>query len=207
VFIGGSIATRWDFRLSPFIVINSGAPFDIVSGTDPFGTTIFNTARPGIAGGSGSGIVCKTGYECFNPNPTPGEEILTRNSGRSPGNESVNLRLAKTFGFGPTREGSSNAGGGNRGGGPGGGPGGGRGPGGPGGPMGGMFGNPTTSHRYNLTLSVQARNLLNHVNPGPINGIVTSPLFGESNALAGGFGAFSQPANNRRLEFQARFTF
>jgi carboxypeptidase family protein len=207
VFIGGSIATRWNFRLSPFIVINSGAPFDIVSGTDPFGTTIFNTARPGIASGSGSGIVCKTGYECFNPNPTPGEEILTRNSGRSPGNESVNLRLAKTFGFGPTREGSSNAGGGNRGGGPGGGPGGGRGPGGPGGPMGGMFGNPTTSHRYNLTLSVQARNLLNHVNPGPINGIVTSPLFGESNALAGGFGAFSQPANNRRLEFQARFTF
>ena len=73
--------------------------------------------------------------------------------------------------------------------------------------MGGIFGNPTTPHRYNLTFSVQARNLLNHVNPGPINGIVTSPLFGESTALAGGFGAFAQPANNRRLEFQARFQF
>jgi len=75
------------------------------------------------------------------------------------------------------------------------------------GPMGGMFGGPSTGKRYNLTLSVQARNLLNHVNPGPINGIVTSPLFGESNSLAGGFGAFSQSGNNRRLELQARFQF
>jgi hypothetical protein len=76
-----------------------------------------------------------------------------------------------------------------------------------GGPMGGMFGNPTTGKRYNLTFSVSARNLLNHVNPGPINGIVTSPLFGESNSLAGGFGAFAQPGNNRRLELQVRFQF
>ena len=50
----------------------------------------------------------------------------------------------------------------------------------------------STGQRYNLTFSVQARNLLNHVNPGPINGIVTSPLFGESNNLAGGVGAFAQ---------------
>jgi hypothetical protein len=54
---------------------------------------------------------------------------------------------------------------------------------------------------------VQARNLLNHVNPGPINGIVTSPLFGESNNLAGGVGAFAQSGLNRRVELQARFTF
>jgi len=54
---------------------------------------------------------------------------------------------------------------------------------------------------------VQARNLLNHVNPGPINGIVTSPLFGTSNTLAGGFGAFAENGNNRRFEMQARFTF
>jgi len=75
--------------------------------------------------------------------------------------------------------------------------------------MGGMFGGggSDTGKRYNLTFSVNARNLLNHVNPGPINGNVTSPLFGESNSLAGGFGAFSQNGNNRRLEFQVRFAF
>jgi hypothetical protein len=54
---------------------------------------------------------------------------------------------------------------------------------------------------------VQARNLLNHVNPGPVNGIISSPLFGESNSLAGGFGAFAQSGNNRRIDLQARFTF
>jgi hypothetical protein len=73
--------------------------------------------------------------------------------------------------------------------------------------MGGMFGGANTGKRYNLTFSVQARNLLNHVNPGPINGIVTSPLFGQSNTLAGGFGAFSENGNNRRLELQMRFQF
>ena len=72
----------------------------------------------------------------------------------------------------------------------------------------GMFGGgANTGRRYNLTLSVQARNILNHVNPGQINGTLTSPLFGQSNTLAGGFGAFAENGNNRRLELQARFTF
>jgi hypothetical protein len=58
-----------------------------------------------------------------------------------------------------------------------------------------------------LTLSVSSRNLLNHLNPGPIIGNINSPLFGQSNQLGGGFGAYSDGANNRRLEFQARFAF
>jgi hypothetical protein len=214
-FLGGNIATKWDFRLSPFVVINSGAPFNITTGTDEFGTTLYN-ARPGLVTDpslvpAGTTLI-QTPYGLLDPNPKPGGEPgevnLPRNYGRSPGSVSVNLRLAKTFGFGPSRETSgsrpSGMGGGGGGGGHDHGP-----PGGGGmmGGMGGMFGNPTTSKRYNLTLSIQARNLLNHVNPGPINGIVTSPLFGESNSLAGGFGAFSQSGNNRRLELQARFQF
>jgi hypothetical protein len=61
--------------------------------------------------------------------------------------------------------------------------------------------------RWKLTLSVSARNLLNHLNPGPIIGNINSPMFGESNQLAGGSGAYANGANNRRLEFQARFAF
>ncbi len=223
-FLGGSIATKWDFRLSPFVVINSGAPFNILTGTDPYDTSIINTARPGLVTDpsevpKGETLI-QTPYGLLDPNPLqsnlqlkPGEVILPRNFGRSPGSVSVNLRVAKTFGFGPSREGSSNrpqgggdggghgGGGGGRGGPPGGGMMGG------GGPMGGMFGNPTTGKRYNLTFSIQARNLLNHVNPGPVNGVLGTPLFGESNSLAGGFGAFAQPGNNRRLELQVRFQF
>jgi hypothetical protein len=61
--------------------------------------------------------------------------------------------------------------------------------------------------RLKLTLSISARNLLNHLNPGPIIGNINSPMFGESNQLGGGSGAYANGANNRRLEFQARFAF
>ena len=47
-FIGGSINTKWNMRFSPFINLNSGAPFDITSGSDLYGTSLFNS-RPGIA--------------------------------------------------------------------------------------------------------------------------------------------------------------
>jgi hypothetical protein len=76
-----------------------------------------------------------------------------------------------------------------------------------GGGPGGMFGGGATSHRYNLTVSVSGRNILNHDNPGPIIGNLTSPLFGQANSIAGGFGAFAENANNRRLELQLRFQF
>jgi Carboxypeptidase regulatory-like domain len=216
-FIGGTIAAPWGLMVAPFITANSGAPFNITSPTDPYGDTLFNE-RPGIAAPNSPGAI-QTPYGWLNPNPTPGEAILPRNYGRSPGNVSFNLRLSKTFGFGGSREGSSNnnrdfGGGGPPGGGPRGGGGGGRGgpggfAGGPGGGPGGFFRglNGSTGQRYNLTFSVQARNILNHVNPGPINGLLTSPLFDQSNSLAGGFGAFSQSGLNRRIDLQARFTF
>jgi hypothetical protein len=79
--------------------------------------------------------------------------------------------------------------------------------------MRGIFAPPTTSHRYNLSVSLSARNILNYNNPGPIVGNVTSPLFGLSNTLAGGFGGgpgmggFAESADNRRLELQLRFSF
>jgi hypothetical protein len=230
-FIGGSITTKWDIRLAPFIQMNSGGPFDITTGTDLFGTQLYNS-RPGIATDPNTPGVIQTAYGLLDPNPKPGEAILPRHFGRSPGSITVNLRLARTFGFGPARERAANAGGGDFGGGggdrgPGGGgdhgPGGGgpRGGGGPGGggarggggmAMGGMRGGMgggggSTNRRYNLTLSVQARNLLNHVNPGPIYGNITSPFFGTFNSVAGGFGAFAENGNNRRLEMQLRFAF
>ena len=43
----------------------------------------------------------------LDPNPTPDETILPRNFGRGPGSVTVNMRLSKTFGFGPAREGSA----------------------------------------------------------------------------------------------------
>jgi hypothetical protein len=201
VFMGGSINTKWNMRLSPFVVVQSGPPFDITTGSDLYGTTLFNS-RPGIAQ---SVTPIKYDGLYLDPNPTQGEAILPRNFGRGPGSVTVNMRLSKTFGFGPVREGGS-------GGGPGGGGGHRGGPGSPystGGGFHSIFAPPTTSHRYNLTVSLSARNLLNHTNPGPIIGTITSPLFGLANQMQGGFGGggFNENANNRRLELQMRFTF
>ncbi len=66
------------------------------------------------------------------------------------------------------------------------------------------FGN-ETSHRYNLTLSVSARNLLNNVNYAPPIGNLNSPIFGTSNALAGP--PFSSGSANRRIDLQMLFSF
>ncbi len=60
---------------------------------------------------------------------------------------------------------------------------------------------------YTLTTSASARNLLNHLNPGPVIGNINSTLFGQSNAIAAGTGAFQNSANNRRLEFQLQLGF
>jgi hypothetical protein len=195
--VGGSINTRWNVRLSPYVTAQSGTPFDITSGTDLYGTTLFN-GRPGIAADPARAGVVATRYGLLDPIPLPGEKLLGRNSGRGPGQITVNLRVGKTIGFGPLKEGAT---------------GGGRAAGAPPlsapGGMRGLFSPPTTGHRYNLTFGVSGRNILNHNNPGPIIGNVTSPLFGRANQIAGtpnGEG-FSETASNRRIELQVRFQF
>ncbi len=203
VTVGGSINTRWAVRLSPYVNVQSGPPFDITDGNDPYGTTLFN-ARPGIATDPSRPGVINTPYGLLDPNPTPQEVLLGRNVGRGPGQVSVNLRVAKTFGFGPEKgekkagAPSSSSSGGmanasaatGRG-------------------LGSVIGVPSSDRRYNLIVSMSIRNLLNHTNPGPINGNITSPLFGQANQMAGGLNGegFSENANNRRLELQIRLTF
>ena len=211
--VGGSINFKWSVRVSPFVIVQSGAPFDITAGNDLYGTTQFN-GRPGIPTDLNKPGLIETRYGLLDPNPTPGEPLLSRNFGRGPGQISLNLRVGKTIGFGSEHEGSRP----DPTPGPGGGGGGGgreRGGGGlapaaaTGGGLGNVLGRPTTSHRYNLTLSMSVRNLLNHNNPGPITGNITSPLFGQANQIAGAQNGegFYETANNRRLEMQIRFSF
>jgi hypothetical protein len=202
VTLGGSIMMRWNIRLSPFFVIQSGAPFDITSGSDPYGTTLF-TARPGIPSDPSKPGLIQTAYGLLDPNPVPGETILPRNYGRGPGQIAMNLRVGKTFGFGGEKRGSKSSDTGSAP--PAGNPANaatGRG-------LGGLISTQSGNHRYNLIVSMSIRNLLNHTNPGPINGDITSPLFGMANQMAGNTNGegFSENANNRRLELQIRFTF
>jgi hypothetical protein len=103
--VGGSINLRWAVRISPFVVAQTGAPFDITAGSDLYGTTLFN-GRPGVATDPTKPGLIQTAYGLLDPNPTAGERLLSRNYGRGPGQFNVNLRIAKTIGFGKERGGA-----------------------------------------------------------------------------------------------------
>jgi hypothetical protein len=208
VFFGGSIGLPHDFRLSPFMIANSGAPFNITTGQDLYGNAAFNTRATLGTCSNGATSVIDTRYGCFNTETLPGAPVIPINDATGPGRFTFNLRVSKTFGFGAKKEAQAAGGPG----GPGGGGTFGRGPGG-GGPRGGgggdrgggMFGGAASNSRYSLTFSVNARNLFNNVNVSNPIGNLSSPLFGESNGLAGG--PFSSSTANRRIDLQVSFNF
>jgi hypothetical protein len=205
VFVGGTISLPYAFRLSPFIIADSGTPFDIVVGQDLNGDSIFND-RPALASTPGpGGKIYVTPYGTFNTVPLPGQTIAPINYGAGPPLFTLNLRLSKTFGLGPKLEKGASSGpmgGGPGGGGRGGGLGGRGLAGGGGSPF--TFGN-ETNHKYNLTFSVSARNLLNNVNYATPIGVLGSQYFGTSNALAPA--PFSSGSANRRIDLQMLFSF
>ena len=206
VFVGGTVGMPKGFRLSPFLIVSSGAPFNITTGQDVFGDAQFN-ARPGVGACSATSApnVAQTPFGCFNVAPQPGQALVPINDATGPSRFSLNVRLSKTFGFGRVKEGS--------GAGPGGGGaatfGRGSGPGGFGGrgvgrSMAGMDSG-ATNRRYSLTFAISARNLLNNVNLATPIGDLSSPLFGLSNGIAGG--PYGSSTANRRVDLQATFTF
>lgn len=227
--IFGNIRTFWGISLNPFIMIQSGRPFNITLGRDLNGDT-WNTERPAFAGSSANcsdilNFKC-TPYGNFKLSFAPGDVMIPRNFGEGPGSVTVNMRVSKTWSFG-SEGGSSNAqnrqgqgtdaqrGGGMMGGGMMG-----RGPGGPGGggPSGGGMrggggggfgGGGNSGGRYSLTFSLNFQNLLNHNNPGQPTGNLGSSFFGQSTSTGGGFGGFggANAAFNRRVDAQIRFSF
>ena len=233
----GNIRVPWGITLNPFVIVQSGRPFNITLGRDLNGDT-FNIERPALAG---AGVDCSdednfrcTPYGNFKLTLGPNDVMIPRNFAEGPGSTTVNLRVSKTWSFGS--EGGANAqqqnqqgnqrndgqravmGGGMAGRGPGGpgGPGGG-GPGGggrggfggPGGGGGGFGGGGGGNGRYNLTFSLNFQNLLNHANLNNPVGNLGSGLFGQSTGTSGGFGGFGggTAAYNRRIDAQIRFSF
>ena len=191
LFLGGSLASKWGLRFSPFVVAHTGIPFNITTGTDLYKTgSLDPTARPALVSEPGANTV-DTPFGYLNTVPLPGQPIIERNAISGPGFVGINLRVSKTFGFGTTKFS---------------GPSGGASAGGHGGHDHG-FDASSTEHRYNLTLSVSARNILNHENLNTPNGAVTSPYFLQSTGITGGYGAEATASDQRRLDMQVRFAF
>ena len=206
LFLGGSIGLPHGFRASPFLVANSGSPFNITVGRDLNGDSVFND-RPAFATDLSRPSVVQTNFGAFDTNPLPGQQLIPANFGTGPAQFTLNMRLTKTIGFGPRVETPNSRQGGQQGprmtSGPAGMERGGRGPG-PGGPA-GIGGNERSGQRYSVTLGISARNILNFVNGGTPVGNLTSPLFGQSNSLAGG--VFNTQSANRRIDMQVGFSF
>jgi hypothetical protein len=219
LFFGGSFSLPYNFRLSPFMIASSGSPFNLSTTNDLNNDSIFND-RPGlvstatcptvVAPTAPSTTYC-TPLGTFDSNPTGGERIVPINYATGPTHVVLNLRLTKSFGFGPkvkAAAGNQDRGGGGPGGGGGrmGGGGGGGGPRGPifgGGPGGSSSG---SDRRYNLTFGAYARNIFNKVNLANPSGILGSRFFDTSNNTLQS-GPFSNSAAIRRIDLQVTFSF
>lgn len=223
LFLMGNYTGKWGITYNPFLVAQSGRPYNFTSPLDLTGDNFFNS-RPSLVDASNctspSTQYYETSYGCFNIMPQPGDPIVARNLGNGPAAVAMNLRISRSWGVGPKTESAANTNAGPGGPGgpppggmpPGGGGGGGRGGhgggfGGPGGGGPGMFGGAggANGRKYALNFSFQALNLFNNINYGQPIGTVNSSRFGQSTSLAGQM--FSQGSASRRIFLQAGFTF
>ncbi len=203
----GNIIAPWQLSFAPFLSVNSGTPYNITAGRDLTGNNQFN-ARPTFAASCSQANAVSTPNGCLDPDPVASptgaiEKIIPYNLGTGPSNVSLNLRISKAFGFGQLIKGSAGVSSGSHGD-----------HGGTGLGRHGLSGNQgghgnlnaTTPHRYNLIFAIFGQNIFNHQNLGTPNGTITSPFFGKSQSLAGGFFGPST-AGNRSIFVSSTFTF
>jgi hypothetical protein len=207
LFLGGSVTLPKFIQLSPFIIGQSGNPYNVTTGFDNNNDSIFNDrpvlgASNGIpAGQAGSNTIAGCGSFV---QPTAGTAYtpIPIDYCTGPVLFTFNFRLTKTIGFGSSTkkpdEGQGGGGGGEHGDhGHG---------GGPGRPGGGPFGGaPSTGRKYNLAFGLQVQNLFDNNDLATPIATLSSPQFGRSTQLEGG--PFTSNSALRRISLQASFQF
>jgi hypothetical protein len=231
LFLMGNYTGPWGISFNPFLIAQSGKPFNITTNNDLTGDSFFND-RPSLATSSfcttPTTDYVQTAFGCLNTDPQAGDSIIPINLGNGPAAVAVNLRVSRSFGIGPklaSAASQNNAGAPPPGGGPGGpgaggpggpgggGPGGGRGgmggfAGGGGGTRGGSGGGrggasaASTGHKYSLNFSVQAMNLFNDIDYGQPNGTVI-PTLNTSTGLYGPGSRFDKTTSLARGIFSS----
>jgi hypothetical protein len=207
LFMGGSITLPKFIQVSPFMIAQSGNPYNITTGYDNNNDTIFNDRPLLVAAGTpesktipgcGTFLAQDAGAVPSSAPPTP------INYCTGPALFTLNFRVTKTFGFGASTAkptGNNGPGGPPPPGGGGGHGGGNRGGGGPG--FGG--GGASTGKRYNLAFGAQVQNLFNNEDLATPNGVLSSPDFGKSTQITGG--PYTTSNALRRISLQASFQF
>jgi hypothetical protein len=154
LYASGSYDLPLGVSVSPTFVAGSGAPFNITTGTDLNGDTIYND-RPAFATDLSRPSVVQTAYGNFDTQPIAGQKIIPRNYATGPGYAVLFASASKTVGIGPRKML----------------------PGSAGTPT--MKADPPCALRF----GVESENVLNHVNRGLPVGVLNSPLFGKSISL------------------------
>jgi hypothetical protein len=182
-FFGGTtVKLPYGFSGSLWASMQTGAPFNITTGTDLNGDTIYND-RPAFATNStANSLIYRTRFGNFDANPQPGEAIIPFDYGNSPSFYFLDVHLERTFQVGPRPAAPA--------------------PGAP--PVKGPA--PKLDRPYSLTFSVEASNVFNHNNPGVPVGVLSSPLFGQSISLNSPFSMGGTSAN-RMVTLHGNFSF
>ena len=180
----GNWSAPYGIRLTSMLFAQSGTPYNITLGNDLTQNNQFN-ARP-TYGVCGAADVVKTAFGCLDTNPVgKGERIVPFNLGTGPTNMVMDLSMIKTVGIGPRRES----------------------------PIAAVRANGASPkrpslppRRYALNIQLGATNIFNIVNRAVPNGVLSSPLFGQSQALAAGPYTLSSPGN-RTVYLTTTFVF
>jgi hypothetical protein len=212
LFLGGSITLPKFIQFSPFVIGQSGNPYNVTTGFDNNGDSIFNDRPVLVAAGTPESKTiagCGT-FLSQNAGAVPsGAPLAPINDCTGPALFTFNFRLTKTFGFGSsTAKAAAQGGQGGPGGGappPGGGRGGPGGGGGRGGPMGFGGGGASTGKRYNVAFGVNVQNLFNNEDLATPVATLTSPQFGHSTQVNGQ--PYTTNSALRRISLQASFNF
>jgi hypothetical protein len=214
VFLMANYQGPWAIRFNPFLIAQSGKPFNIVTTNNLTGDNFFNDRPSYATAASNPADVVQTSFGALDTIPQAGETIIPINLGDGPAAFALNLRVSRAIGFGPKlaqgetsgppQGGSSGRGFGN--------------PFSTGGGGRGMFGPTNTGRKYTLTFNAQALNLFNDIDRGqPVGSLslvpttppggppTLSPAFDRSTSLAGGI--FSSGSAARRIFFQTTFSF
>ena len=203
-FVAGSITLPKLIQFSPFVIAQSGSPYNVTQGQDSLQDSFFNerpylvpasTANAGnaqyVKSIPGCGTFAQPGYQ------PAGSTLAPINACTGPNLFTFNFRLTKSFGFGEkTGTGAAPSGGG-------------------GGEhshgghehssFGHGFGGTSTGRRYSMAVGVNVQNLFNNEDLANPIAILSSTHFGQSINLEGG--AYTQQSAVRRLSLQASFNF
>jgi hypothetical protein len=178
LYTGSILQLPFGLSSNLYFSAQKGTPFNITTGIDLNGDAQYND-RPTFATDLSRPSVVKTAFGNFDTSPLPGQTLIPINYGKSPNFVYLDLSLSRSFAVGP-RPATPAA-------------------------KPGAKPAPRPDPPFNLSFTVDASNVLNHVNPGTPIGVLGSQFFGKPISLANNL--TTNTAANRVILLQMSFSF